>query len=276
MTTTIRTLVGVKIGNTFLPCQSANTEQNLEWLELKATSSIANDLVALKRRMPELTCETYDVKGLWTLLSSNIYKIDDVGIYLGAFSSTPTSGYFFSGTGVLIQKAEDAVIYIDSISGDVGEPLRATFKVRGSPISTASENLTSFTLSHSAVNTIAGLSYGETTIGLRNFELSTNIEFYDHYSTDIDPELSAITNINIIATATVLIDDYLAIEAITEATDFIINLNKYQAGGLPQVPGGSIVLDDCAVKVVRTSASIGSPGTAEVELRPKNISITLL
>lgn len=274
MTDTIRTLVGVKIGSTFLPCQSANTEQNLEWLELKATSSISNDLVALKKRMPELTCETYDLKGLWTLLSSSIYKVDDVGVYHGAFASTPASGYFFNAIGVMKQIAEDAVIYIDSMSCDVGEPLRVTFKVRGSPFMTHTEDLFNFTLTHSQVNTIAGLTYNSTTIGIRNFELNTNIEFYDHYSTDIDPEMSAITNLNINATATVLIDDYTAIEALQSATNFVINLNKYQAGGLPSVSAGTITLANCAVKADRTTASIGTPGTAEITLRPTSVSIS--
>jgi len=276
MSTVIRTLVGLKLGSTLIPIQSKGDEQNNEWLKLYATSSIRYDLVALTKRMPVLTFETNAVKTLLTALSNDIYKVDDIEFYEGSFSETPSNGYYFSTTGVLKGSAEDAVVFIDEISGDINEPLSSSFKVRGASITYDDEyELQNFTITHGSVHTIKSLSFNSNTIGLRSFRLSTNIDFYDYYENSIDPTMSAIKGVDIQATATILIDHYSLISEITTPTDFVINLNKYQAGGLPQVSGGTITLKNCVVTADSKRSAIGDVSTVDIVMYPESITFGL-
>ncbi len=272
MSTVIRTLVGLKIGDSLIPIQSKSEESNNEWTKLYATSSIRYDLVALTKRMPILSFETKAVKTLLSALSNNIYKLNDIEFYEGKFSEMPSNGYYFSSTGILKGSAENAVVFIDEISGDINEPLNCVFKIRGATINYNSNyELNNFTITHGAVHTIKSLSFGQNTIGLRSFRLSTNIEFYDYYENSIDPIMSAIKAVELQATATILIDHYSLMTEITSPTDFVVNLNKYQSGGLPQISGGTILLKNCVVSAESKRASIGDISTADIVMYPEDI-----
>ncbi|HOQ33643.1 MAG TPA: hypothetical protein PLA12_14215 [Candidatus Hydrogenedens sp.] len=278
MTATLRTLVGVQLGTgasvVNIPVQVVNLAQNPEWLKLKATSSVNNDLTALTKLMPELELETHDIKGLLSFFNNQIYKVDTCKFYMGTFASTPTDNLFYSKTGVLVAIINEAVIYLDKISGDIGEPLTATFKVRGSAIEVDTQDITSFAVTHSAVSTISTVTFGANVVGIRNLDFSTNIEFYDHYDENIDPSVSAITNVDIQVKLRLLVDDFLATQALETATDFTLNLKKYQSFGAPTT-GGTITLGQCAVNADTLTTQIGEVATAEVTLLPKTIAFAL-
>ena len=280
MSTVIRTLVGLKIGtetSTLVPIQSQALANNNEFMQLKATSSIGHDLVAHTKRMPELTFETNALAKLTTALGGGIYKVDDIEYYLGKFAATPSEeGYYFDTTGVSVKKMTGAVIYIDTISGDIGEPITCTFKTRGNSVATSTDTLESFTISHGDVHTISTLTFGAKTVGIRNFSLETGIEFYDYFENGVDPEVSAITNADLRATCRILIDSVTDIEAIETVTDFVLNLNKYQAGGLPQIAGGTITFNDCVVKVESDESRIGDVAIAEISLRPTSVEFDIV
>ncbi|MEM4204207.1 MAG: hypothetical protein QXS54_09090 [Candidatus Methanomethylicaceae archaeon] len=270
---TLRTLVGCKIDTNMVPIQRASVENNLDWLELKSTSSIGYDLVALTRRIPEITFETNDLKSVATIMGNNIYAVKDVTFYMGTFATEPSYGYYFSGTGVATKTMENAVIIIDRISGDVGEPITVTLRVRGGDISSDSENinLEEFTLTHSEVNTISSLTVDTTTIGVRNLEIATNVEFYDHFTTNITPDLSAITTVRLEATATILIDDMLTLEALTQKKNFVFTLKKYREVQSP-IDSGSITITNAIAKCESYETSIGEIATARVVIKGKDIA----
>ena len=280
MSTNVRTLVGAKVNGKNLPVQSVSSNENNDYLKLKASATVNYDLVAIKQVMPEQTLETYDIDTVVNLFvdsSSNTlnYFITDstIQFYAGKFATTPSGGNFYEATGVLKEQLNKALLFVSGINCNIGEPLNITLQSRGTPIDVTTTNLSNFDLTHSSVVTVSEFVDGTNTLGCRNFKLGVTPKFYDHYENAVSPEFSALTGIDVSLSLTVLLDTAIAAIDTTQCRDLTLNLVRYQKCGLEPVSWGSITFANSLVRISNQSLRLEDVAEVELEIIPETILI---
>ena len=277
MTTEIRTLVGLRVNTSNLAIQSSSFNLNTEYLKLKATASVNNDLVAVTKIMPEIRCETHDLKGVLNLTNNTLYSVRDVSLYLGRIASLPTGNNYFDSTGVLSFFMNDGLLYIDSITANINEPVSVSLGIRGGLVDASSINLSNFTISHTSVVTPLNMTFSGNDYPLRSMTINTNFNFYDHYETGITPSLSAITGTDLAVSLEMNAHDALAIsEAAAQGCyNLVVNLIKYRPCGQDPVSAGSITLGNALIKIDSLEARLGDLANGTLTVSPETITFSV-
>jgi hypothetical protein len=283
MADTLRTLVGLTIGKSDgkknIPIQKYSTAYNPEWKEIRASATLSNDVTCLVKRMPEATFETYDLYKLLTAFSNGLYVVTDVVAYAGAFASLPVGDIYYTNTGVMSFTMADALNYIETINCPQNDVASITFKSRGVPMVVAkTSDLSTFAITHDTLYVIDGIQLGEseTSYGVKDLTISTNFEFYDHYKTDIDPELSAITGIKPRAKCTAVIDTISDLATLEGDDTVTLNFKKYKKNGVGTEDGGTITLNNCNVSYESTDNNLGEVATVGLDIIIGSITFALV
>lgn len=265
-----------------IPIQSGSFTPEREEIKLKSTASLGYDFISLAKRNNSFKFQTNDYKNLMLLMNNSIFRSaaneEYLHIYIGSVRTTPSGGLIYDNTKVVDVKFKEPLIYIDNISGNINEAIEINCVARGFETSSSDITLSNFTITHGGVISPRNFVIGNNTFNIRNFTLNTNLEFYDHFGGNIDPEFSMIKSADIELTMNVLANDVISSGLLTgtlTASQGTLFFNYFENKGQlkSNVDGNKIVFDNPLITLTNKDVNINEITTCEIKLIATNLNI---